>query len=77
MHGEMLYEGVGSRYYMAPEVISQSNYDFRADVWSAMVVLYTLITGEMPFYAENFSDMLNSIYDRDLGIELDSPDLQA
>jgi serine/threonine protein kinase len=43
--------GVGTIYYMAPEVIHESNvpYGPKIDVWSLGLVLYEMITGETFF----------------------------
>ena len=44
---------LGSASYMSPEQVSQSeSVDGRADVFSAGVVLYELLTGHKPFQAE-------------------------
>lgn len=37
-------------YYQAPEILNQQMYDAKIDVWSACVVLYILLTGDMPCY---------------------------
>lgn len=51
--GEKRNQFIGSYSYMAPEILNQQNYDYKVDVWSATVVLYVLLSGEMPFYGKN------------------------
>jgi len=47
--GEKLSELVGTLFYMAPEVFRRC-YGPEADVWSAGVVAYALVSGQLPFY---------------------------
>ena len=43
----------GTSYYIAPEVISNKQYDERCDIWSIGVILYILISGRPPFDGNN------------------------
>jgi eukaryotic-like serine/threonine-protein kinase len=50
---------LGTPSYMAPEQMRQSRgADARSDVWSLGVVMYQLISGQLPFKADTFADLV-------------------
>jgi len=51
----------GSPLYMAPEVITGKHTGIAADIWSATVLLYQLMTGRLPFPAETLPELLEKL----------------
>ena len=51
---------VGTPYYVAPEVLSGA-YGPECDTWSLGVVLYAMLSGNLPFGGENNAEILRRI----------------
>ncbi|MCO5601866.1 hypothetical protein L7F22_055991 [Adiantum nelumboides] len=58
--GDLLKDFVGSAYYIAPEVLHHE-YGPEADIWSAGVILYILLCGVPPFWADTEQGIFDAI----------------
>ncbi|XAR61610.1 Non-specific serine/threonine protein kinase [Bertholletia excelsa] len=58
--GKVYRDLVGTAFYVAPEVLNRK-YGKEIDVWSAGVILYILLSGFPPFWAQKEQDIFKEI----------------
>jgi len=51
----------GTPFYVAPEIIRCKPYDERADMWSLGVIIYLILSGELPFMAKSAPQLFRKV----------------
>jgi len=57
---EAMHSPVGTIYYVAPEVL-KGDYDSKCDLWSLGVIMHTMLSGRLPFFGENISEIHHKV----------------
>ncbi|KAH9651803.1 calcium-dependent protein kinase 9 [Citrus sinensis] len=68
--GKLYRDIVGSGFYIAPEVLRR-RYGKEIDIWSAGVILYILLSGVPPFWAETKKGTYDAILQGEIDFETD------
>ncbi len=56
--GDIMHDQCGTPAYIAPEILKNQGYEgFGVDLWSAGVVLYAMLSGTVPFKANNMNEL--------------------
>ena len=67
VNGQKMTEISGTPAFMCPEVIKGEGYEgFGSDIWALGVVLYSILTGRLPFKGTNLIELHNSITKGDI-----------
>ncbi|KAI4459065.1 serine/threonine-protein kinase [Holotrichia oblita] len=69
---EPLYTVCGTPTYVAPEILAESGYGLKIDVWAAGVILYILLCGYPPFVSQDNDQ--EKLFDCILRGQYDFPD---
>ncbi|XP_058454664.1 ribosomal protein S6 kinase 2 beta isoform X3 [Malaya genurostris] len=78
LDGSKTYSFCGTVEYMAPEVVNRKGHTFAADWWSFGVLMFEMLTGNLPFHGSNRNDTMNQILKTKLGMpENLSPEAQS
>ncbi|CAD8093148.1 unnamed protein product [Paramecium primaurelia] len=61
-HGKIeMWTYTGTVAFSAPEIFSGGLYNEQVDLWSAGVILYVMLSGELPFNSDYLNDLIDKI----------------
>ena len=61
---DLANSGVGTPYYLSPEICQGLKYNFKTDIWMMGCLLYELCTLNKPFKSESIKILIKNIIDK-------------
>lgn len=58
-----LYSVCGTAFYVSPEMLNESGYDYKVDVWSTGVICFILLCGYPPFTSKESENNQDELFD--------------
>lgn len=58
---DTMHTQVGTIYFMAPEIFANKGYGPAVDTWACGVLLYTILTGRLPFPGKNTTEYMRNV----------------
>lgn len=68
LDGSKTYSFCGTVEYMAPEVVNRKGHDVAADWWSFGVLMFEMLTGNLPFHSATRQETMDQILKAKLGM---------
>lgn len=59
----------GTPYFVAPEILLQSGYDTKSDLWSVGVIMYSILSGGLPFTGKSHLELFKAIVKKNFDFE--------
>jgi len=64
---QIIKEQCGTPAYLAPEIIINKGYsDYYSDMWSQGIVLYTMLSGTVPYRGSSLQELLESVMSKEI-----------
>jgi len=65
-------EVTGTSYYISPEAISSGKFFKKSDIWSCGIILYLLLTGNVPFNDESEEAIFRKIIQNQVQLDIEN-----
>ena len=55
---DLIFKRCGTPGYVAPEILNSDPYNTKADIFSAGIIFYIILTGYSPFFGDSYAEIL-------------------